>query len=520
MGCLTECLFSRHGSYEDNNSKNMTNNRSSAVFDWTHLSQFTGYLYKKPFGHPSNKWSKRFFVIKDGFLFYYTEQERKEMEKRKVISIHPKGFIPLGESIFRIQSGEQQYYAFTINNTELNSTYLLATDSDYERSKWLGHLEKAQRITWKNAQLMDNMIKQLEDQGLQMAKQKQEYFDKLQSEISALSDEKQRTEELEQLNKELAKEKAKLEQYQEDLIKDYEQIKIELEGTIDSLRNLEADSAELSQTLQEKDTVLQNLAKEKDKILKQLHEKENMISKEFIDLSQTREELTRALKQIEEDTQSLLHDKSVAEERLLNNESVIQQLEEEKRSICDQANELKETIRDLRTQKEMTEAELKEEIRARMAAEKKLRDANLSLHKLDNAVTSQTPNIEHEVKQEMVINVKNLKRFFEDLATEAAIDSDKPVIVKNSIHARKTIARRVKTLNSDRRKSSSIRTNSTAFDNMKLNLPRRAKTTYCKGPLTEEEPEDLPDSVVSTLQRISLSPEATIKTKIMFTEHL
>lgn len=30
--------------------------------------------------------------------------------------------------------------------------------------------------TWKNAQLMDNMIKQLEDQGLQMAKQKQVYF--------------------------------------------------------------------------------------------------------------------------------------------------------------------------------------------------------------------------------------------------------------------------------------------------------------------------------------------------------
>ena len=44
-----------------------------------------------------------------------------------------------------------------------------------------------------------------------------------------------------------------------------------------------------------------------------------------------------------------------------------------------------------------------------MAAEKKLKNANLSLDKLDNAVTSQTPNIEHEVKEEMVTNVKNLK---------------------------------------------------------------------------------------------------------------
>ena len=31
----------------------------------------------------------------------------------------------------------------------------------------------------------------------------------------------------------------------------------ELEGTLDSMRNLEADSAELSQSLIEKDTVLQ-----------------------------------------------------------------------------------------------------------------------------------------------------------------------------------------------------------------------------------------------------------------------
>lgn len=44
-----------------------------------------------------------------------------------------------------------------------------------------------------------------------------------------------------------------------------------------------------------------------------------------------------------------------------------------------------------------------------MAAERKLRNANLSLDKLDDAVTSQTPNIECDVKEEMVINVKNLK---------------------------------------------------------------------------------------------------------------
>ncbi|CAC5418898.1 unnamed protein product [Mytilus coruscus] len=516
MGCLTGCFHSEQGSYDDNRPKNMTNNRSSEVLDWSNVSQFSGYLYKKPFGHPSNKWSKRFFVVKDGYLFYYTEQERKDMEKRKCISIHPKGFIPLGESIISIHNEETQYSAFTICSTELNMTYLLGTESNYDRTKWLEHLEKAQKITWKNAQLMDNMIKQLEDQGLQMAKQKQEYFDKLQSEISALSDEKQKTEELEQINSELAKEKAKLEQYHEDLMKDYEQMKDELDNTIESMKTLEADSAELSHTLQEKDTMLQSLAKDKDRVLTQLQDKENLINREFEDLSQTREELKLALKQIEDDTQALLDDKSVAEDKLQENESIIQQLEEEKKSICDQATELKETIRDLRTQKEMTEAELKEEIVARMAAEKKLRDANISLDRLDTAVSLQTPNINHEIKEEMKTNVKNLKRFFEDLATEAAIDSDKPVIVKNSIHARKTIARRVKTMKLDRRKSNSIRIRSTTIEQVKMKLPRRAATTYMKGPISDSDLQEL----MNPTSRVSISPNASIKTKVVFTEHL
>lgn len=497
----------------------MTNNQSSAVFDWSDHSQFCGYLYKKPFGHPSNKWSKRFCIVKDGYMFYYTEQERKDMEKRKCISIHPKGFIPLGESIVDIHTSVTQFHAFTIESAELQTTYLLGTESDYDRSQWIRHLQKAQRITWKNAQLTDDMIKQLEDQGLQMAKQKKRYYDELQTEISALSEEKQRTEELEQVNSELEKEKAKLEQYQEDMIKDYEQMKDELETTIDSMRNLEADSAALSQSLIEKDTVLQNLAKEKNKVLNKLEEKENMINKEFEDLSQTKEELKKALLKIEDDTQSLLQDKSVAEERLQNNESIIQQLEEEKRTICDQACELKETIRDLIAQKEMTEAELKEEIVARMAAEKKLRNANSSLDKLDIAVTSQTPNIECDVKQEMITNVKDLKRFFDDLATEAAIDSDKPVIVKNAIHARKTIARRVKTLKFDRRRSDrGFHRKSKSWNDIEASVPKRPVTTYTKGPQSDDNQDFI--VLAATLERISPSPNANIEANVMFIEHL
>ena len=32
----------------------------------------------------------RFFLIKDGFLMYYAEQEKKEFEKREFFNVHPK----------------------------------------------------------------------------------------------------------------------------------------------------------------------------------------------------------------------------------------------------------------------------------------------------------------------------------------------------------------------------------------------------------------------------------------------
>ena len=46
---------------------------------------------------------------------------------------------------------------------------------------------------------------------------------------------------------------------------------------------------------------------------------------------------------------------------------------------------------------------------ARMQAEQRLKEAEGSLHKLGHAVEHETPNVHHEVKEEMVVNVNKLK---------------------------------------------------------------------------------------------------------------
>jgi hypothetical protein len=52
--------------------------------------QHYGLLMKKPFGHKSGRWQKRFFIVKEGFLLYYPESENKAFERAHTFNIHPK----------------------------------------------------------------------------------------------------------------------------------------------------------------------------------------------------------------------------------------------------------------------------------------------------------------------------------------------------------------------------------------------------------------------------------------------
>ncbi|XP_062596984.1 pleckstrin homology domain-containing family D member 1-like isoform X1 [Saccostrea cucullata] len=449
--------------------------RSSNSYDWTQDIQLHGLLYKKPINHQSNKWTKRYFVIKDGFLLYYPDTEKKDLEKRKCLNVHPKGIIPLGECSIEAVSENGQPHAFCVESAEITGKLMLAADSSFERDKWIDMLKKSKRINWKSSKLADELIHQLEEQGLQMAKQKQDYFDQLQSEVMALSDEKEKYEELARVNQELEKEKEKMEKYQTELMEEFEQVRKELEETNQYMQDVEKDREELSSTISQQQENLQVLAKEKHKILNNLEEQENQ--------NQTLQSMEEQLRRIENKMSLLQTEKAETERRLKENEDKALLLEEEKQQFNEQAQELNETIKDLRAQKEMTEAELKEEVMARMDAERKLKEAEESLRKLGVAVDSQTKIIKEDVHQEMVINVKKLKDFFEGLAMEAKIDEDKPMIVKNSIHARKTLQRRAKTNKVKKARSNSLRAKSSNFDEEKgdgLAPIRRCVTTVRK----------------------------------------
>ncbi|CAG5122675.1 unnamed protein product [Candidula unifasciata] len=425
--------------------------------DWATRIQINGVLSKKPLGHQSSRWTKRFFLVKDGFLMYYDVNEKKDYERRDYFNIHPKGVVPLGECHFKPCREPQQPFCILLESPEIDGKLVLAAESEFERDRWLETLEQSRRVTWKNTQLGDEMIRRLQNEGLEAAIEKQSYIDRLQLEVLALSEEKIKSEELERLNQELEEEKQKLASFTKEIQEEYDRIKEELNETVNLVKQVEEDRIVLSQSLQQQRQHLENLNKDKQRILEELQQsmqEQTCLSQEKKSLSQRTEELQLQLQDIESQTSSIERTRISAERRLRDNEERLEQLEAEKTAITNHAHELEFTIHDLVSQKEMTEKELKEEIRARISAEERLKEAERSLRCIDKAVNSQSHRIESEAKEEMTVNVKKLKDFFEDLAEEARITSDKPLIIRNGIMARKTIARRAQTLRYENRKRS------------------------------------------------------------------
>ncbi|GAB6021701.1 pleckstrin y domain containing, D (with coiled-coil domains) member 1 [Chamberlinius hualienensis] len=403
-------------------------------FNITTKLQHCGVLLKRPFGHQSHKWSKRFFVIKEGFLLYYPENERKGFEKRGHLNIHPKGVIPLGGCTIDPVCDNNQEYAIHIKSNEFNNGFVaIAADNHYEREKWLQMLQEASRITWKNTQLGESLIRQLEHQGLQLCREKQDYFDKLQEEVTALRIEIDKNEELERVASELDDERRKLEAMMIELKTEHDSIRKEYESTLSALNNVNEEKLHLTESTTELQEALKELEEEKNTILKEMSATEAENSK----LSESQDSLKNMLKTIEEDTKLLLEEKEEVENRCKTNEIHAQILSEEKKLISDHALTLESSMQDLLTQKVLTETELKEEILARIDAEKRLKNAEEALHHLENVIKTGGHSNMNIVREEIMPDVRRLKKFFEDVAEEAKIDAHKPIIMKNAVLARK-----------------------------------------------------------------------------------
>ncbi|XP_011724783.1 pleckstrin homology domain-containing family D member 1 isoform X2 [Macaca nemestrina] len=363
----------------------------SDALDISTKVQLYGVLWKRPFGRPSAKWSRRFFIIKESFLLYYSESEKKSFETNKYFNIHPKGVIPLGGCLVEPKEEPSMPYAMKISHQDFHGNILLAAESEFEQTQWLEMLQESGKVTWKNAQLGEAMIKSLEAQGLQLAKEKQEYLDKLMEETEELCLQREQREEL----------------------------------SIEKKKTLEM--------LEENENHRQTLANQSEQ-------------------PPPSGGLHSNLQQIEEKMQQLLEEKLLAEKRMKENEERSRALEEEREFYSSQSQALQNSLQELTAEKQQAERELKAEVKVRMDLERRLREAEGALRSLEQGLNSKVRNKEKE--ERMRADVSHLKRFFEECIRNAELEAKMPVIMKNSVYIHKAATRRIKSCRFHRRRSS------------------------------------------------------------------
>ncbi|XP_061599379.1 pleckstrin homology domain-containing family D member 1 [Cololabis saira] len=438
----------------------------SEVLDFSTKVQLHGVLWKRPFGRPSAKWSRRFFIIKDSFLLYYAESEKKSFETNRFFNIHPKGVIPLGGCVVAASEDAAMPFAIAVNLEDFSGTIVLAAESEEEQVQWIEMLQESGKVTWKNAQLGEAMIESLEAQGLQLAKEKQEYLDKLMEETEELSHQRAQREELERLNQVLEEEKMKFEEVVLELKAEQEQIRLDLDGTTQSLKSVEREKKELSCLTVTLQTSIEELSQEKKRRLELLGVKEEDEEDEAgaaergsdptCRESRDRQEpgdpdLLQDLRHIEEQMKVLLKEKEQAEEKLWENEQRAKVLQQEREFYSTQAQTLQQSLSQLSVDKQQTEAELKVEIESRVELEQRLKQAEEALQNLEEGLNCVERTKESDEK--MKGDVTQLRKFFEDCICAAEIEAKLPAIMKNAVYLHKAAARRIKSCRIQRRAS-------------------------------------------------------------------
>ncbi|XP_035466531.1 pleckstrin homology domain-containing family D member 1 [Scophthalmus maximus] len=452
-------LFSPGSSMEQSDSE---------ALDISTKVQLHGVLWKRPFGRPSAKWSRRFFIIKDSFLLYYAESEKRNFESNRYFNIHPKGVIPLGGCVVSANEDMGMPFAVVVNLEDFTGTVVLAAESEDEQLHWIEMLQESGKVTWKNSQLGEAMIESLEAQGLQLAKEKQEYLDKLMEETEELSHQRAQREELERLNQVLEEEKMKFEEVVLELKAEQEQIKLDLDGTTQSLKGVESEKEELSSLTVMLQKSIEELSQEKQRTLELLGAKEQE-EKEAEEEEEEEEEdeeakvkesacrtpeeeeeeeelgdgdLLKDLRHIEDQMKILLKEKEQADDKLRENEQRAKDLQQEREFYSSQSRTLQQSLTQLTVDKQQTEAELKAEIESRVELEKRLKQAEEALQDLEKGLDSLERTKERDEK--MKGDVTQLRRFFEECICAAEIEAKLPAIMKNAVYLHKAAARRIK----------------------------------------------------------------------------
>uniref|UniRef100_W5NA39 Pleckstrin homology and coiled-coil domain containing D1 n=1 Tax=Lepisosteus oculatus TaxID=7918 RepID=W5NA39_LEPOC len=442
-------------------------------------------MWKRLIGRPTGKWSKRFFIIKDSFLQYYAENERKNFETNRYFNIHPKVVIPLGGCVVEPKEEQGMPFAMNISHEGFHGNIVLAVESESEQAQWLELLQESGKYTFNYTSKAKIVYSCLFPFYLQLSKEKRGYLSQHLQILLNIAGNLFKKQELEKLNQALAGEKKQFEEVVQELRAEQEQIKhLDLNSETQQQKSMEyikTPKSSLKMNTVQKELTEQNSYYSRTiqpvfYLKNHARESEGECSHRSpleIDSYSLAIQLFHQQKQL----LTLSNQRMPASSTLKKTEEQIQALQEEREFYSSKSQALQLSLSELTAEKQQTEAELKTEIKARVQLEKRLNIAEEALRSLEQGLNSMERSREKE--ERMKGDVGQLKKFFEECIRNAEIDAKLPAIMENSVYIHKATARRIKSCRIQKKES---------YNNWGL---KRHSQSFIVSPTEETNLEDL-----------------------------
>ncbi|KRZ94006.1 Pleckstrin homology domain-containing family D member 1 [Trichinella sp. T8] len=198
------------------------------------IAQMVGILKKKSHLIGPQLWNKRFFLLKDGYLFYYPVVEKHKFKRNKRLNLHPKGILSLERCQVDLCGDDGEVHCISINRDDFLQPVLLACNGESNQQRWLAALREACFVSTSNYRKQSEKLKMLEENLVKVKKEKQHFMDLLNVEVMAVRAESEKSKTLLSQSDSLEQEKCKLEkiiaqlrdeliQVREELSKNYEE---------------------------------------------------------------------------------------------------------------------------------------------------------------------------------------------------------------------------------------------------------------------------------------------------------
>ena len=334
--------------------------------------QLAGLLMKKQFGKKTfRKWQRKFFIVMDGFLLYYTESEMRSFESKHLFNIHPKGVIPLvGSQVTQTAEGSRKF-AIRISSPHFEEDMTVAAENEEDCRRWFKILTDAGKVTRSNAQLgvMSQQVAQEKEQKVELVR----------------------------MVFQLEQEKEAIEESANNLREEKESAEMKLKATISVMDLIKEEKSKLHERALSLQSDLAGVYKRSKETAAQLEDKERLtrrLEEENKSYEDTSSHLFWDFVALEQRSKTLEREKLSVEEKLRKEAEAAENLKNEMKEISDTAHDLQTNLLKAEHAKLLSMSELEKERKRRVKTERTLLLAEDSLKRLARAMKQSGVNVD------------------------------------------------------------------------------------------------------------------------------